>query len=134
MPFWMPEILVQYSYFSKSVSCISFRTIHLKNEQICIFALPPFCVFTGPQLEAVLIFPTGMECMSSQYSCKEYWNNLYQVKWIIPKYPVFFKEQNAGFSTQIHRVTNNWFKKRHVMLKRSFISGRPNFFFLLPRS
>ena len=28
-----------------------------------------------------------------------------------PKYQVFFKEHNAGFSTQIHRVTNNWLKK-----------------------
>ena len=31
-----------------------------------------------------------------------------------PKYPVFFEEQNVGFSTQIHKVTltNNWIKKR----------------------
>ena len=40
-----------------------------------------------------------------------------------PKNPVFSKEQNAGFSTQIHRVTltKSWFfKKRHDMcLKRS---------------
>ena len=35
-----------------------------------------------------------------------------------PKYPAFFKELNAGFSTQVHGVplTNNWFIKRHVII------------------
>ena len=34
----------------------------------------------------------------------------------IPKKPGFFKEQNAGFSAQIHRVTltKTWIKKKHV--------------------